>query len=206
MDTNVNFEMTELEIQRSCLKTIVNMLILRKWLINDIEKYYKLLLDTNKNEDFIDTVNIICLNNYKVAIKFYNFKLNTFKDDKEINTFISKYPDYHKILIVIDITTKAKTQLLNSSGFEVFKISEIIRDISNHHLVPKHNLLNIEDSTKVMTEYNLKKKDMPRIFIDDIMARYLYAKKDDVIQIIRYSTSSGYSTLYRLVVSGSIYI
>jgi len=149
-------------------------------------------------------VNIKCIIEKKVAIKFYNYKLNTFKNDKEIDTFISTYPEYHKILIVSDISTKAEKQLIGSSDFEVFKQMEIIKDISKHHLIPKHILLSKEDADKVMSEYKIKKKDMARIYIDDPMARYLYAQKDDIIQIIRESVNCGYSTFYRLVVLGSI--
>jgi len=203
MDFNINFEMTELERQQSCLKTIINMLISRKWLDDDFDKYYALLLSTN-TKDFIDMVNIKCIIEKKVAIKFYNYKLNTFKNDKEIDTFISTYPEYHKILIVSDISTKAEKQLIGSSDFEVFKQMEIIKDISKHHLIPKHILLSKEDADKVMSEYKIKKKDMARIYIDDPMARYLYAQKDDIIQIIRESVNCGYSTFYRLVVLGSI--
>ena len=203
MDSSINFEMTELERQHGCLKTIINMLIARKWLDDDFDKYYALLLSTN-TKDFIDIVNIKCVIDKKVAIKFYNYKLNTFKNDKEIDTFISTYPDYHKILIVSDISTKAEKQLIGSSGFEVFRQMEIIKDISKHHLVPKHVLLTKEETIQIMDEYKLKKKDMPRIFVDDPMAKYLYAQKDEIVQIIRESTNSGYSSFYRLVVPGSI--
>jgi DNA-directed RNA polymerase subunit H len=82
---------------------------------------------------------------------------------------------------------------------------EIVRDIAQHFLVPKHILLSKEEADQFMEEYSLKKRDMGRIFIDDPMVRYLYAKKDDIIQIIRGSLISGYSTYYRLVVSNSIY-
>jgi len=204
MDSNINFEMKESEIQENCLKTVINMLIARNWLDDDFDKYYKQLLSTNK-KDFIDTVNIECIVDKKVAVKFYNYKLNTFKNDKEIESFIAAYPEYHKILIVSDISTKAEKQLIGSTGFEVFKQIEIIKDISKHHLVPKHILLSAADAEKVMSEYKIKKKDMARIYIDDPMARYLYAQKDDIIQIIRESVNSGYSTLYRLVVFGSIH-
>ncbi len=203
MDINTNFEMTELERQHSCLQTIINMLIARNWIDNNFDKYYNLLLSTN-TKDFIDIVHIQCENDKKVAIKFYNYKLNTFKNDREIDVFISTYSDHHKILIVSDISTKAEKQLIGSSDFEVFKQMEIIKDISKHHLVPKHILLTKEDAEKVMTEYKIKKKDMARIYIDDPMARYLYAQKDDIIQIIRESVNCGYSTFYRLVVLGSI--
>ena len=195
--------MSELERQQSCLKTVINMLIARYWLDNDSDKYYNELLSTNK-KDFIDSVHVKCNNEIKVAVKFYNSKLNTFKNDKEIDNFIASYVGYHKILIVNDISLKAKKQLVGSTGFEVFTQMEIIKDISEHHLVPKHILLNAEDNKKVMSEYNIKKKDMARIYTTDPMARYLYAQKDDIIQIIRYSVNSGYSTNYRLVVVANI--
>ena len=94
--------------------------------------------------------------------------------------------------------------MAGSTNFEVFKQLEIIKDISKHYLVQKHILLSKEDANKFMSEYKLKKKDMATIYIDDPMARFLYAKKDDIIQIIRESINCGYSTFYRLVVLGSI--
>ena len=203
MDSSINFEMTELERQQSCLKTIINMLIARNWINDDFDKYYNLLLSTN-TKDFIDVVHIKCTIEKKIAIKFYNYKLNTFKNDKEIDTFIASYTEYHKILIVTDFSLKAEKQLIGSHDFEVFRQMEIIKDISKHHIVPKHILLSKEDGEKVMAEYKIKSKDMSRIYIDDPMAKYLYAQKNDIVQIIRLSINSGYSTSYRLVVLGSI--
>ena len=203
MDSSINFEMTELERQHNCLKTIINMLITRKWIDDNFDHFYNKLLSTN-TKDFIDMVHVNCTIDKKVAIKFYNYKLNTFKNDKEIETFIATYQGYHKILIVEDITTKAEKQLIGTTGFEVFKLMEIIKDISKHYLVPKHILLTKEENDQFMAEYKLKKKDMARIFIDDPMAKYLYAQKDDIIKIIRPSTNSGYSTCYRLVIYASI--
>jgi DNA-directed RNA polymerase subunit H (RpoH/RPB5) len=203
---NSNFEMSELERQHSTIKTIINMLVSRQWISesNKLDVYNKII--GTKNE-LIDSKNIICdLVDKKVAIKIYNSKLNSLKNDKEIDVFIAAYPDNHKILIVNDIMPKAKKQVSDSRGFEVFTIMEVIRDITEHDLIPKHILLSKEDADKLMNEYQIQKKDMGRILIDDPMARYLYAQKDDIIQIIRYSINSGYSTYYRLVVVGSIYI
>ena len=191
-----NFEMTELERQVAALSTITNMLVARKW----INKDNKTLLNTN---DIINTISIDCLNN-KVAIKFYNSKLNTL-NDREIETFFASFTGYHRIIIANEIATKAEKQIMSLQNIEVFRIMEVIKDISKHHLVPKHILLSKEEANNVMSEYKLNKKDMGRIYIDDPMARYLYAQKDDVIQIIRENTNSGYSTYYRLVVLNSIY-
>lgn len=196
------FEMSEVERQHSALQTIINMFIARGWLSDEPAIHFSKLVINGKTT-IIDITHIHC-DNKKVAIKFYNTKLNTIKNDNDIDLFMSKYPDYHKLFIVNDISSKAEKQISDSKNNEVFKIMDIIKDISKHHLVPKHILLSSDDGKKVMTEYNIKKKEMGRIYIDDPMAKYLYAQKDDIIQIIRESIYSGYSTYYRLVVFGSI--
>lgn len=198
---DINIEMTELERQHSCLETIINMLISRNWLSDNFENHFKKIIG---NGNILDSTSIDS-ENKKIAVKFYNLKLTTLKNDREIDNFVSKYPDYHKILIVIDVIPKIEKQIMDTKNFELFRFMEIIKDISKHHLVPRHILLSKDDAQKVMDEYKIKKKDMGRIFIDDVMSRYLYAQKDDIIQIIRYSIVSGYSTYYRLVVLGSIY-
>ena len=203
MASNQNFEMSDLEIQHNCIGTIINMLIARKWTTETADKLLEKIADP---EELIDSKAVLCdVINKRVAIKFYNYKLTTMKNDKEIDTFIANYPEHHRILIVYDILPKAEIQIKDTKDFEVFKTMEIIRDISKHFLVPKHILLSKEEAEQFMEEYSLKKRDMGRIFIDDPMVRYLYAKKDDIIQIIRGSLISGYSTYYRLVVSNSIY-
>jgi DNA-directed RNA polymerase subunit H (RpoH/RPB5) len=203
MASNQNFEMSDLEIQHNCIGTIINMLIARKWTTETADKLFSLIADP---EELIDSKAVLCdVINKRVAIKFYNYKLTTMKNDKEIDTFIANYPGHHRILIVYDILSKAEIQIKDTKDFEVFKTMEIVRDISKHFLVPKHILLSKEEAEQFMEEYSLKKRDMGRIFIDDPMVRYLYAKKDDIIQIIRGSLISGYSTYYRLVVSNSIY-
>ena len=203
MASNQNFEMSDLEIQHNCIGTIINMLIARKWTTETADKLLEKIADP---EELIDSKAVLCdVINKRVAIKFYNYKLTTMKNDKEIDTFIANYPGHHRILIVYDILPKAEIQIKDTKDFEVFKTMEIVRDISKHFLVPKHILLSKEEAEQFMEEYSLKKRDMGRIFIDDPMVRYLYAKKDDIIQIIRGSLISGYSTYYRLVVSNSIY-
>ena len=202
MNQNYSFEMNDLERQYSSLQTIINMLIKRRWLDEDSNEIKK--IDRYKEELLIEPVDIIC-NNKKVSVKFYNVKLTSIKNDKEIETFIKDKIDYHKILVINDISSKLEKLIMDSPNFEVFKIMEIIKDISKHYLVDEHILLTEEQVKEFMEEYKLKKKDMPRIYMDDPMARYLYAQKDDIIQIIRPSINSGYSSYYRLVIPGSIY-
>ena len=202
MSGHNNFEMTEIERQHNALATITNMLIARRWISDSFDEHLQTL--KGNNNEIIDSTHIIS-DKIKVAIKFYDIKLNSLKNDREIDTFMSKYQDYHKILVVADVSAKTEKQILDTKNFEVFKIMEIIRDISKHHLVPKHILLTDDETKQFMEEYKLGKLDMGRIFIDDPMSRYLYAKKDNVIKIMRPSIYTGYSINYRLVVPGSIY-
>jgi len=203
MSLNISFEMSESERHSNSISTILNMLIARRWIEDDFDKYYNKIFNSRSAD--IPTSHVIECIDKKVAIKFYNSKINSLKNDREIDIFMTTYPDTHKILIVNDISPKAEKQIFDSSNFEVFKSNDIIRDISRHHLVPRHILLSPEEATSFVNEYKLAKKDMGRIYIDDPMCRYLYAQKDDIIQIIRENVNSGYSTYYRLVVPGSIY-
>lgn len=202
MNEHNNFEMTVIERQHSALSTITNMLIARKWISNDFQTHYDTLIGNKQNEQ-IDVTTIV-YETIKVVIKFYDIKLNSLKNDKEIDALFAKYPDYHKILVVTDFSSKIDKQVADTRNLEVFKEIDIIRDIAKHHLVPQHILLSKDEAKQFMEEYKLGKLDMGRIYIDDPMSKYLYAKKDDIIKIIRPSIYTGYSVNYRLVVLASI--
>jgi len=196
-----NFEMTEVERQHSVLSTITNMLIARGWVSDNYDEH---LTTLKGNNELIDTTQLIS-DDIKVIVKFYNIKLNSLKNDREIENFITKYPDHHKILIVSNIMGKILKQINEIKNFEAFEMMEVVRDISKHHLVPKHILLDDNEAKQVMDEYQIEKADMGRIFIDDPMTRYLYGQKNNIIKIIRNSIYTGYSINYRLVVLGSIH-
>jgi DNA-directed RNA polymerase subunit H len=203
MNEHNNFEMTVIERQHNALSTITNMLIARKWISNDFQTHYNTLIGNKQQSEQIDITTIV-YETTKVVVKFYDIKLNSLKNDKEIDALFSKYPDYHKILVVTDFSSKIEKQVADTKNLEVFKEIDIIRDIAKHHLVPQHILLSKDEAKQFMEEYKLGKLDMGRIYIDDPMAKYLYAKKDDVIKIIRPSIYTGYSVNYRLVVIASI--
>lgn len=197
MDTHMlyNLEMSEIEIINCCLTTIINMLIKREWVDNDFDKYYKkiaIIKETN-NEIIIENTK-----KNKIVIKFYNNKLSTIKNDREIENFLNNNLKNHKFLIVNDVNIKAEKQIEELNNLEVFKKNDIIRDVSQFYLVPIHNLLSSEDGDKVISEYSFLKKDMQSILKSDPQVKYLFAQVNDVIQII--NNSGGYSTNYRIVI------
>ncbi len=74
-------------------------------------------------------------------------------------------------------------------------------DVSQHELVPDHVLLDDpEEVEAVLTEYNVKKTDLPKIKRTD-PALPDEAAVGDVVKIVRNSRTTDEAVVYRLVVS-----
>lgn len=74
-------------------------------------------------------------------------------------------------------------------------------DVTKHILVPKHTKLTQEETKKVLDEFNISAKQLPRILVNDAAIENLKCKEGDVIKIDRKSLTAGHSTFYRCVVN-----
>ncbi|PSP88755.1 DNA-directed RNA polymerase subunit H [Halobacteriales archaeon QS_4_66_20] len=72
-------------------------------------------------------------------------------------------------------------------------------DVSNHELVPDHNVLDDPEIEDVMQEYNIRKTDLPKIKRTD-PALPSAAEVGDVVEIVRDSRTTDRAVVYRLVV------
>ncbi|MCD6447757.1 MAG: DNA-directed RNA polymerase subunit H [Thermoplasmata archaeon] len=72
-------------------------------------------------------------------------------------------------------------------------------DILKHKLVPHHEILKEEEVEKLLKTYGIKKEQLPKILIDDPVAKAINAKEGDVIKIVRKSPTAGVSVAYRVV-------
>ncbi|WP_299273843.1 DNA-directed RNA polymerase subunit H [Halovenus sp.] len=72
-------------------------------------------------------------------------------------------------------------------------------DVSNHTLVPDHNLLEEGELEEVLEEYNIQKTDLPKIKRTD-PALTKEAEVGDVVKIVRDSRTTDEAVVYRLVV------
>ena len=109
------------------------------------------------------------------------------------------------IIISEDITSPTKKYILNvlnTSGryIEIFLCNELTYNPFRHILVPKHRILSLEEKFDILKIYKTEIDNFPKIKTSDKIVRYLGAKKNDMLEIIRLSESNGYYKYYRLVI------
>jgi DNA-directed RNA polymerase I, II, and III subunit RPABC1 len=125
---------------------------------------------------------------------------------KTIEAYLKKIEEEEITRAIIVVSTgmspRAKSLMLSMQPkytLEPFLDSELMINITNHFLVPQHVLLNPEEKKELLIRYKLKDNQLPRIRIDDPIARYFGLRKGQVVRIIRTSETAGRYVTYRLV-------
>jgi DNA-directed RNA polymerase subunit H (RpoH/RPB5) len=75
-------------------------------------------------------------------------------------------------------------------------------DITNHELVPKHEILSEKEKEELLKKYGITLKHLPRILETDPVIRVLNGKPGDVVRITRKSPTAGETEYFRVVVKG----
>lgn len=106
---------------------------------------------------------------------------------KEIIKFQELIQDNHVILLSkYDLTSQAKKIIMNKDvNIELFLHKQVIFNIIKHDLQPKFILLTIEELTKLCDEFQCTISELPKMSINDPIARYYNAKTKNVFKIIR---------------------
>ncbi len=74
--------------------------------------------------------------------------------------------------------------------------------VLKHELVPKHELLPEDEVEKLVHEYEIDVRQLPRILNNDPVVREMGGAPGDVLRIVRKSSTAGIAVVYRLVIEG----
>jgi DNA-directed RNA polymerase I, II, and III subunit RPABC1 len=105
------------------------------------------------------------------------------------------------MILRVDITPFAKQavqEMSDSFRIEHFKEAELLVDITQHQLVPEHQVLTPNEKSELLKRYRLKETQLPRIQPNDPVARYFGMKRGMVVKIIRPSETAGRYVTYRV--------
>jgi len=95
-------------------------------------------------------------------------------------------------------------QFSNSIRVEYFLDAELVIDITEHELVPKHEVLSEDEKNTLLERYKLKEHQLPKIQRFDAVARYFGLKKGEVVKITRDSETAGKYVTYRVCVDNGV--
>jgi len=107
---------------------------------------------------------------------------------------------YTGIFVTQQAPTSAALKIIPSvlpTVMEIFREEDLVVNISRHDLVPKHIMLSAEEKRGLLERYRLKETQLPRIRVEDPMARYLGLRRGQVVKIIRKSETAGRYASYR---------
>ena len=111
---------------------------------------------------------------------------------------------FKAIIVVKQSMTPSAAKVLQTVApkyvMEHFAELELVVNITEHELVPQHILLTEEEKKALLGKYRLKETQLPRILVNDPVARYYGLRRGDVVKILRASETAGRYVTYRLAV------
>lgn len=210
MDQDQLIQLNSIEIKNEkkieiILTNIVKMLTDRNLLKREnMDKIIRDIIDQH-NENLFYKINLeIKDDEYgeSIYVKLTNQKIISFSKNSGLYTFLQNNDNKYIILIVDSISEKNEETIKNKyNKVEIFKEGDMMINLMEHHLVPKHILLNEEEAAEVMREYNVTKRQFHKIFAKEPVARYFNAKPGMIFKIYQFSILTGYSINYRYTIS-----
>lgn len=187
-------------IRKTILTNAIKMLIERKWLDRDKWKDKIAKYVNKKSDDQTYSVKPDNVIEMEIKIKIINQKISGLSASPILTDFIKENENSYKIIIVDDVVDKVVEYLKNIPNIEIFRRSFLMINIIDYVCSPKYEILSTEETEQFLTEYDLKKKELKKIFESDPICKYYNLKKGQIMRIIRSSQQTGISIDYRLVV------
>jgi DNA-directed RNA polymerase I, II, and III subunit RPABC1 len=196
---SINVEYSNAEIVRIAMENVLKMLERRNMIKSWKTVYSKLPDDFTSKSSFELEMD----NKSKVGIYMVNAKLSSIVMKTPLDDYLSNNIEVHKIIICKDVAKKVVKQIITEySNAEFFFESEFMEDIPSKVFIPKHELLNGEEKTELLSKFS--ETELSKILVTDMMSRYYGAKIGDIFRIIRPSFTAGMNIFYRRVVNGTL--
>ncbi len=170
--------------------------------VSDNDTYY-ITLDKSFECDSTEKDDIAKFNGKTLGIKIIHQQVQGIAKLPLVKEFIDKNINTHKIFIFDSISERAKSSIVDNYNTEVFEEWFLMMNILEHVDSPRYELLDEEESKKLLETYNLKKSQIMKILTTDPIVSYFRLKREQIIRIIRPSEQSGYAVAYRIVVNGN---
>ncbi|PNS17483.1 DNA-directed RNA polymerases I, II, and III subunit RPABC1 [Sphaceloma murrayae] len=141
----------------------------------------------------------------QIGTIYVEFSTDSAVGIKHLRTFASFLNErnfYSGVFITgASITSSALKSAANLPiAMEVWPEQDLLVNITRHELVPKHILLTPTEKKALLERYRLKETQLPRIRMEDPVAKYLGLRRGQVVKIIRKSETAGRYASYRWVI------
>lgn len=138
----------------------------------------------------------------KILAIFCGFGVVKVNVIRGLATQIMNKESLNRLILVVQnkITDQAKKVLdLFSFKVEIFQITDLLVNITKHELKPKHRVLTNEEKQELLKKYSLEEKQLPRIPLNDAIARYYALEKGQVVQVTYNGEITEFYVTYRCV-------
>ena len=180
--------------------TILEMLEDRNYIVPNELKNLPINIHNNKYNNNTYDFEVSNNNNKCYVMFFINpnliYKINKIRE-KIDNRNINKEDE---IIIIIKIVNNTIKKLEKEYNCSIFYYKQLIRNITKHNLVPKHELVKKENEKEILKSFKIKNKlQLNQIIQTDPICKYYNFKSGSIIKITRICISSGDTIAYRTV-------
>jgi len=143
-----------------------------------------------------------------MAVRLINQRITSLSKSSGVSDFLNVYKSQPKIIVVAGINPKiqymVRVDTATYPNTEIFLERELLINIIDHVSQPKFALLNDEETKDVLDSYHAKRREMPKMLLNDPISQYYNAKQGQLFRIVRPSETAGEAVTYRLVIKGQM--